>query len=178
MKYVYTCILRQCTCLYNKKREENKIKIKNHTVSRLHLGARKGRPEGRCCLPSVACGLRGGRTSRSIPASFIWSRSLVSLSPWSTSCSTPTTGPNDAMCVGWATGKFFFFILLFFLCTKLEFSVYERFTPRRGLRDGCVQENGPKRCNMRRLGHLFYLCLFYFFIFIFFLYCFFFLNMS
>ena len=115
--HVYLDNVHVCTI---KKEKKIKQKIKNHTVSRLHLGARKGRPEGRCCLPSVACGLRGGRTSRSIPASFIWSRSLVSLSPWSTSCSTPTTGPNDAMCVGWATGKFFFLFYCFFFVLNLN----------------------------------------------------------
>ena len=67
------------------------------------------------------------------------------------------TGPNDAVCVVWATGEFFscFFlvILLFFLCDKVESSVYERITAAKGLRDGCVRENGPKRCDMRRLGY-------------------------
>ena len=63
------------------------------------------------------------------------------------------TGPNDAICVVWATGEFFYYYSTVFSLSKVGLSVYERFTILRGLRDGCVGENGPKRCSMRRLGH-------------------------
>ena len=63
------------------------------------------------------------------------------------------TGPNDAICVVWATGEFFFYYSTVFSLSKVGIGVYERFTRLRGLRDGCVGENGPKLCDMRRLGH-------------------------
>ena len=43
-----------------------------------------------------------------------------------------------------ATAEFFSIILLFFLYAKVIFSVHERVTAPRGLRDGCVGENGPQ----------------------------------
>ena len=54
------------------------------------------------------------------------------------------TGPNDAICVVWATGEFFLYYSTVFSLSKVFFSVYERFTTPSGLRDGCVGDNGPK----------------------------------
>ena len=42
------------------------------------------------------------------------------------------TGPNDAICVVWTTGEFFFSIILLFLqYAKIMFSVYDRFSTLR-----------------------------------------------
>ena len=38
------------------------------------------------------------------------------------------TGPNDAICVVWATGEFFFFYSTVFSLSKVGLGVYERFT--------------------------------------------------
>ena len=38
------------------------------------------------------------------------------------------TGPNDAVCVVWATGEFFFYFSTVFSLSKVCLSVDERFT--------------------------------------------------
>ena len=66
------------------------------------------------------------------------------------------TSPNDAICIVWATSEFFSLILLLFVYPKVSkviYSVNERLTRPRGLWDGDTGANGPKRCDMHRLGY-------------------------
>ena len=58
---------------------------------------------------------------------------------------TRRTGPNDANRVIWAIGTCFFLLLN---------NIYYGYNKAmEGLREGSNEENGPKRCDSRRLGH-------------------------
>ena len=79
------------------------------------------------------------------------------------------TGPNDAFCVVWAIGMWFFFVhvlLVFFVFFR--FYLCSKMTGRVGL--GGDEKNRPKRCKMRCLGHRFVIFFFPFVFNLFFLF--------
>ena len=66
---------------------------------------------------------------------------------------TTSMGLNDARCVVWAIGEFFFYIFVFFIYLT-NFLVYiQAINYEIHDMEGVYDEYGPKRRKTRRLGH-------------------------
>ena len=63
------------------------------------------------------------------------------------------TGPNNAAGIVWALGESFLSLISFLFTVNAFNSNYWSLKVMEGLREGRDDDNGPKRREMRHLGH-------------------------
>ena len=63
------------------------------------------------------------------------------------------TGPNDARRVIWALGESFSIYIRILLVLNVLYSLYLSLEETEWVSEGGDNDNGPKQCEMRHLGH-------------------------
>ena len=66
---------------------------------------------------------------------------------------TKRTGPNDVNRVVWVISTCFFLLIVFFYILIFIYNKYRCYGATEGFRKSYDEENGPKRCESRCLGH-------------------------